>query len=164
MTFSALSRYAIRIDHVAIAVQDLDASIQLYKRLGFQIVQRRETKGHDTGMISAVLSAANIVVVLVQGTTPGSQVNRYVDAHGPGVQHVAVEVRDLDALREELRRAGFEFSTTIIEGEGIRQSFTVRDRGSGMMFEFIERQTNDGTFTDESVQELFEQLERNNAY
>jgi hypothetical protein len=32
------------------------------------------------------------------------------------------------------------------------------------MYEFIERQTNDGTFTDESVQSLFEQLERNAAY
>lgn len=161
---SALSRYAIKIDHVAIAVQDLGASVELYKRLGFQLVERRETQGDKTGMVSAVLSAANIIVVLIQGTAQGSQVDRYIDNYGPGVQHIAVEVRNLEALRKELAESGIGFSTTLIQGQGIRQSFTARDNGSGMMFEFIERETNDGTFTDDSVQELFEQLERNDAY
>lgn len=164
MELSAMGRYAIKIDHVAIAVDNLDASIEVYKRLGFQVVERRETQGDKTGMISAVLTAANIVVVLIQGTAEGSQVNRYVENFGPGVQHIAIEVRNLEALRKELSDSGIAFSTTLIQGREIRQSFTARDHGSGMMFEFIERQTNDGRFTDESVQELFEQLERNDVY
>ena len=164
MVLSALSRYAIKIDHVAIAVHDLDASVDFYERLGFQTVERRETQGDKTGMVSAVLSAANIILVLIQGTAQGSQVDRFIENYGPGVQHIAVEVRDLEALRKELSSSGIEFSTTLIQGRGIRQSFTARDHGSGMMFEFIERQTNDGAFTDESVRELFEQLERNDAY
>jgi methylmalonyl-CoA/ethylmalonyl-CoA epimerase len=162
---SSLGRYAVKIDHVAIAVRDLDESIAFYrKQLGFELVERRHTDGEKTGMVSAVLRAGAITLVLVQGTAPESQVSRYIENYGPGVQHIAIEVRDVRKLMSELSGSGVEFSTTLIEGREIRQAFTLRDRASGMMYEFIERQTNDGDFTDESVQELFEQLERNGAY
>lgn len=161
---TALGRYAVKIDHVAIAVPDLEASLAFYQRLGFTQVKQRRTAGDATEMVSAVLHAGAILLVLVQGTAPGSQVNRYLDSYGPGVQHIAIEVRNVEQLMQELREVGVEFNTTLIQGCGIRQAFTARDRGSGMMYEFIERQTNDGDFTDESVQDLFEQLERNGAY
>lgn len=161
---TALGRYAVKIDHIAIAVPDLEASIAFYQRLGFAQVTRRRTAGDTTEMVSAVLHAGAIIIVLVQGTAPGSQVNRYLDNYGPGVQHIAIEVRNVEKLMHELSSAEVEFNTTLIQGCGIRQAFTARDRGSGMMYEFIERQTNDGDFTDESVQDLFEQLERNGAY
>lgn len=162
---SALGQYAVKIDHVAIAVRDLEESIAFYQKLlGFQLVERRSTDGAQTGMVSAVLRAGAIIIVLVQGTSPDSQVNRYIEHFGPGVQHIAIEVRDVRKLMSELSLSGVEFSTTLIEGRNIRQAFTARDRTSGMMYEFIERQTNDGDFTDQSVAELFAQLESNNAY
>lgn len=162
---SALGRYAVKIDHVAIAVRDLEESIAFYqKQLGFELVERRRTDGEKTAMVSAVLRAGAIMIVLVQGTTPESQVNRYIENYGPGVQHIAIEVRDVRKLMSELNHSGVDFSTTVIEGRGICQAFTARDRASGMMYEFIERQTNDGDFTDQSVQELFSQLEGNGAY
>jgi methylmalonyl-CoA/ethylmalonyl-CoA epimerase len=162
---SALGRYAVKIDHVAIAVPDLEASIIFYHQvLGLQLIERRRTSGDKTAMDSAVLGAGSIIIVLIQGLAHDSQVTRYVDNYGPGVQHIAIEVRNVEDLMKELSVAGVEFSTTVIQGRGIRQVFTLRDRGSGMMYEFIERQTNDGTFTDQSVQELFEQLERKDAY
>ena len=161
---TALGRYAVKIDHVAIAVPDLDKAIAFYELLGFQLVERRTTTGTNTQMVSAVLGAGAIIVVLVQGTAPDSQVNRYIDAYGAGVQHIAIEVRDTAKLMTELREAGVEFSTTLIQGRGIRQAFTARDRDSGMMYEFIERESNDGAFTDDSVKDLFEQLERSGAY
>jgi 4-hydroxyphenylpyruvate dioxygenase-like putative hemolysin len=163
-SLTALGRYAIRVDHVAIAVRDLEASLALHQLLGFRLVERRGTEGKGTGMLSAVLTAGAVTFVLVQGTTPESQVSRYINNYGPGVQHIAIEVRDIGKLRKELADAGMEFSTSLIEGSGIRQVFTARDRVAGMMYEFIERETNDGQFTDQSVKELFEQLERNDAY
>jgi methylmalonyl-CoA epimerase len=162
---TALGRYAVKIDHVAVAVPDLEASIDFYQRiLGFKLMERRRTEGDKTGMVSAVFEAGAILLVLVQGTSPESQVSRYIDNHGPGVQHIAIEVRDVQGLMAELSDAGVEFNTSMIQGTGIRQAFTARDRGSGMMYEFIERQTNDGAFSDESVQQLFDQLERKDAY
>jgi methylmalonyl-CoA epimerase len=159
----ALSKYATSIDHVAIAVRDLEESIQFYTGvLGFELKERRRTEGKQTAMISAVLKAGPITVVLLEGTSPESQVSRFVENYGAGVQHLAIGVQNLPQVAEELKAAGLEFDTTVIESPGLRQIFTARGPGSGMMFELIERMG--GDFSDQSVQNLFEQLEKKNAF
>lgn len=158
-----LSRYATSIDHVAIAVRDLEESIRFYTGvMGFELTERRRTEGKQTAMISAVLKAGQITVVLLQGTSPESQVSRFVEHFGPGVQHLALGVQNLPEMAEELRAAGMEFDTTVINSPGLRQIFSKRDPGSGMMFELIERMG--GDFSDQSVQQLFEQLEQKDSY
>jgi methylmalonyl-CoA epimerase len=158
-----LGKYAKSIDHIAIAVHDLETSIKFYSEvLGFQLRERRETKGQKTAMISAVMVAGPVTTVLLQGTSPESQVSRFVENYGAGVQHIAIGVENLPAMAEELKNAGLEFDTNVIEGGGLRQIFSHRDPGSGMMFEFIERLG--GDFSDESVKNLFEQLEKKDAY
>lgn len=160
---SLIGKYARSIDHIAVAVHDLEQSIELYQRtLGFQLHERRRTEGRTTAMISAVMKAGPITVVLLQGTSPESQVSRYVDHYGPGVQHIAIAVHDLPALAAELKQAGVVFDTNVISSPGLRQIFTARDPGSGMMYELIERMG--GDFSDESVKSLFEQLEKKDAF
>jgi methylmalonyl-CoA epimerase len=160
---ATLGKFITTIDHVAIAVRNLEESIKFYTEVvGFELKERRRTEGRHTAMISAVLKAGEITVVLLEGTTPESQVSRFVEHFGPGVQHVAFGVQNLPAMAEELKAAGMEFDTTIIEGGGLRQIFSRRDEGSGMMFEFIERLG--GDFSDQSVQNLFEQLEKKNHF
>jgi len=164
-TASVLAEHTVRLDHVAVAVADLEAAIRFYADvLGYEVKERRETKGQFTGMVSAVLDAGPWILVLVQGSSEASQVARYVAAYGPGVQHIAIQVRDLPTVVERLKESGMEFDTTIIQGTGIRQAFTHRDPASGMMYELIERQEPDGHFTDESVAELFRQLEERDAF
>jgi methylmalonyl-CoA/ethylmalonyl-CoA epimerase len=158
-----LSKYATSVDHVAIAVLDLEESIKLYTDvLGFELKERRRTEGKHTAMISAVLKAGPVTLVLLQGTSPDSQVSRFVENFGPGVQHVAIGVQNLPEMAEELKEAGMEFDTSVIQSPGLRQIFSKRDPGSGMMFEFIERMG--GDFSDQSVQQLFEQLEKKDSY
>jgi len=162
---SVLAEHAIDLDHMALAVPDLEKAITFYRDcMGFEVKGRRETSGQFTGMVSAVLKAGPITLVLVQGTSPESQVSRYVEHYGPGVQHLAIGVKDLKQVAKRLTEDGVEFDTTIIEGEGIRQIFTHRDPSSGMMFEFIERDDDRGHFSDESVKELFRQLEAKDAF
>jgi 4-hydroxyphenylpyruvate dioxygenase-like putative hemolysin len=159
----ALSNYATSIDHVAIAVRNLEESIRFYSEvMGFELRERRRTEGKATAMISAVMKAGPITLVLLEGTSPESQVSRFVEHFGPGVQHVAIGVQNLPEMTEDLKAAGMEFDTTIINSPGLRQIFSKRDAGSGMMFEFIERMG--GDFSDESVQNLFEQLEQKNTF
>jgi methylmalonyl-CoA epimerase len=158
-----LGKYARSVDHIAVAVNDLEASIEFYRTvLGFQLHERRRTEGKTTAMVSAVMKAGPITVVLLQGTSPDSQVSKYVEHYGPGVQHIAVAVEDLPAMAEDLKGAGLEFDTNVISSPGLRQIFTARDPGSGMMYEFIERMG--GDFSDESVKSLFEQLEKKDAF
>ncbi|MDP9122402.1 MAG: VOC family protein [Acidobacteriota bacterium] len=158
-----LGKYATQVDHIAIAVHDLETSIEFYtKVLGFALHERRKTLGKQTAMVSAVMKAGPITVVLLQGTSPESQVSRFIDNYGAGVQHVAIGCQNLPQMAEELKAQGLEFDTTVINSPGLRQIFTKRDSGSGLMIEFIERMG--GDFSDQSVQQLFEQLERKESF
>jgi methylmalonyl-CoA/ethylmalonyl-CoA epimerase len=162
-TPALLGKHGKSVDHIAIAVRDLEEGIKLYsEQFGFQLHERRRTEGRTSAMVSAVMKAGPITIVLLQGTTPESQVSRYVEHYGPGVQHIAIEVDDLQTLTEELKSAGVEFDTSIISSPGLRQIFTHRDENSGMMYELIQRLG--GDFSDESVQNLFEQLEAKDTY
>ena len=154
-----------RVDHVAIAVKDLDAAVRLYRdAFGFELINQREIKGAYSGMKSAELNAGGFSIVLLEGTDPESQVSRYVEQYGPGVQHLAIEVDDVTRMASQLRNAGIEFATDVIRGAGLMQIFTRRDSNSGMMFEFITRINQNEGFEQGNIQQLFNQLEASEAY
>lgn len=152
------------IDHITIAVPDLEAAVDWYtKTLGLHITERRHTVGTKSGMISAVLVLGQVTIVLVQGTNPQSQISRFIESYGPGVQHVAFRVEEIAKVVDELEGRGLEFSTELLVSPGLKQIFSRRHQDSGMMFELIERHDNDG-FATENVQSLFEQLEESDSF
>ncbi len=108
-------------------------------------------------------SGGGLKFVLCQGTEPESQVSRLVSEFGPGVAHIALEVDDVARTVDELRRRGLGFDTSVIEGPGLTQSFSSRDRNTGLSFEFIKRNGEHG-FVDDNIQSLFDQLERSDSY
>lgn len=151
------------VDHLAVAVVDIEESIRWFSQgLGFRMVERRITHGETTGMESAVMIAGNAIVVLVQGISPDSQVSRFIEHFGSGVQHVAFSVKDIDEASARIRAAGGDLDVEITEEAGIRQAFLRRDPGSGVRVELIERRG--GKFTDSSVEFLFRELERKKLY
>lgn len=157
------ARYG-RIDHVAIAVRDLEESLRFYVDvLGFRLMQRRVINGQRTGMISAEIEHNGIKFVLCQGTEPESQVSMLIEKFGPGVAHIALAVDDVEAASAELEERGMRFDTSIIRGPGLTQLFSSRDMNSGMSFEFIQR-NGEEEFSEQNVNELFAQLEKSGAY
>jgi methylmalonyl-CoA/ethylmalonyl-CoA epimerase len=153
-----------KVDHIAVAVKDLDSAVEFYRDvLGFELEARRETKGKSTGMQSAVMRSGDFSIVLIKGTDPDSQVTKYVENYGPGVQHVAFLVEDIEGVRDDLENKGMQFATNIIDGPGLRQMFSNRESDCGMMYEFIERTETDG-FLEQNIQSLFNQLEQGNKF
>ncbi|MDF3983895.1 VOC family protein [Luteibacter sp. PPL201] len=153
-----------RIDHVAIAVRDLEDGIRFFvDLLGFQLMQRRVITGKRTGMVSAELEHNGIKFVLCQGTEPESQVSMLIEKFGPGVAHIALAVDDVEATSAQLRKRGMSFDTSIIRGPGLIQLFSSRDMNSGMSFEFIQRD-GEANFSEDNVRALFAQLENSGAY
>ena len=161
---SLLGQRLQTVDHLAVAVDDLEGAVTFYRdRLGFQEMERRSIEGRKTGMDSVVMKAGELKVVLIKGTTPESQVTRYVQEYGPGVQHVAFMVQGIEAVVADLKERGLAFDTGVIESPGLKQAFSKRDPISGMMFELIERTGEEG-FTDNNVKKLFESLEENDSF
>lgn len=154
----------LRIDHLAVAVKDLERSIQLFRDvLGFRLVRRLTIQGARTGMHSAEMDLNGIRFVLCQGTEPESQVSQLITHYGPGVAHVALEVADVHATVQDLQRAGLAFDTSVIQGPGLTQAFSARCANSGLCFEFIARGKTEG-FLEANVQQLFAELERSEKY
>lgn len=154
-----------QIDHIAIAVVDIEKALFFYHEiLGLEILAQQEIKGRFSGMKSVELKAWDLSIVLVQGTSPESQVCRYIEKYGPGVQHIGILVEDTEQVFKELKDRGVKFSTDLIQGSGLIQVFTQRENNTGMMFEFIQRKKNTEGFELNNIQELFEQLELSNAY
>lgn len=153
-----------RIDHVAIAVIELEPAIAYFTEvLGFNLICRRTISGEKTGMISAELEHNGLKFVLCEGTEPTSQVSRLIEHFGPGVAHIALAVDDAEKTADALTARGMKFDTTVIKGPGLRQIFSTRDMNSGLSFEFIER-TGESGFLEDNVNELFAQLEKSGAY
>ena len=75
----------------------------------------------------------------------------------------AIAVENIEEIASGLKESGLEFDTTIIRSPGLQQIFTHRDAGSGLMIEFIDR-SGKGDFSDQSVQELFSQLEAKDSF
>jgi methylmalonyl-CoA epimerase len=155
---------AVAIDHAAIAVRDLGSAVTSFRDFfGFEVVEERQVEGSFSGMDSVVLRAGRVKLVLVQGTSSESNVSRYIEHYGPGVQHLAIEVDDADSVLENLLQRGCDLLTGVIHSPGLDQIFTRRDPNTGMQVEFISRSKNEG-FSDDNVRELFQAMERENAF
>lgn len=159
---TALDNCARRIDHVAIAVQNMDEAVAMFEQhYGFTVVERRKVEGEFSGMIMVTMQAGGVTFVLCEGDSPKSNVCQYIERFGPGVQHVAIEVRDQPQLVDDLRERRADLLTGIVSSPGLDQTFTRRDANTGMQFEFVTRTQNTGF---NNVKELFTAMERENVY
>lgn len=98
------------IDHVGIAVADLDAAIEWYHdTLGMVLVH--EEVNEDQGIREAMVAVQDgepgtAQIQLMAPIDESSTIAKFLDKRGPGIQQMAVRVSDLDALCEHLRSQG----------------------------------------------------------
>jgi methylmalonyl-CoA/ethylmalonyl-CoA epimerase len=94
-----------RIDHIGVAVEDLDEAIALYgERLGMP-VQHRETV-EEQGVEAVLLGVGDSHVELLRPLGPDTAVGRFLATSGPGLHHVAYGTDDIESAIESLRTAG----------------------------------------------------------
>jgi len=93
------------IDHIGIAVEDLDEAVALYRdRLGMR-EQHRETV-EAFGVEAVLMEIGDAHVELLAPVSSDSAVARFLEQKGPGMHHVAYRTDDIDATLERLRDAG----------------------------------------------------------
>lgn len=93
------------IDHVAIAVRDLDAAVEWYRSAFGAEVAHREVIDTD-GVEEAMLAVAESYVQLLSPVRAGSPVARFLDRRGEGIHHLAFRVADCAAALDVARAAG----------------------------------------------------------
>ena len=93
------------IDHVAIAVHDLEAAIAWYEEAFGATVEHRETVESD-GVEEALLAVADSYVQLLTPTSDDSPVAGYLEKRGEGIHHVGYRVDDCAAALESVKASG----------------------------------------------------------
>jgi methylmalonyl-CoA/ethylmalonyl-CoA epimerase len=130
---------ASQIHHVGVAVADLDASIELYRRaLGAELVHRASSESE--GIEAALLRVGSDEIELMSALRDDSPVGKFMAKRGPGLHHVAYGVKDIDLALAEARAAGLE----LIDAEpriglnGRRIAFVHPKSLGGVLTEFVE--------------------------
>jgi methylmalonyl-CoA/ethylmalonyl-CoA epimerase len=128
-----------RIDHIGVAVDDLDAAIALYRdRLGMR-EQHRETV-EQFEVEAALLEVGEGHVELLQPTSPDSAVGRFLASSGPGIHHVAYQTDDIESALAQLRDAGLRLidKEPRIGIRGSRVAFLHPRSTGGVLTELVE--------------------------
>jgi len=94
-----------RIDHIGVAVEDIDASLALYEQAyAMELVHREVVE--EQGVEAVLLDVGENHVELLRPLGPDTPVGRFLAKRGPGMHHVAYQVTDVEAALEQLRGAG----------------------------------------------------------
>jgi LAO/AO transport system kinase len=92
------------IDHIGIAVPNLAGSIAFYESLGLAVAHRETVAAEKVDV--AMLPAGDSRIELLQPTAADSPIARFLEKRGPGLHHVALRVRDLNAAVARLKASG----------------------------------------------------------
>ena len=129
------------INHVGIAVPDLDEAIAYYeKTFGMRCthVEVNEEQGVREAMLAVGTSGSSIQ--LLAPLSPTSTIAKFIDSKGPGIQQMAYTVTDIDAVSATLRERGARllYETAKIGTAGSRVNFIHPKSAGGVLVELVE--------------------------
>ena len=128
-----------RIDHIGVAVEDLDAAIELYNQRFGMGEQHREVV-EEQGVEAVLLEIGEGHVELLKPLGPDTAVGKFLAAKGPGLHHVAYQTDDIDAALEQVKAAGLQLidETPRIGIRGSRVAFLHPKATGGVLTEIVE--------------------------
>jgi methylmalonyl-CoA/ethylmalonyl-CoA epimerase len=130
-----------RIDHVGLAVHDLDAAIAFYENtFGMRVVH--EETNEEQGVREAMLAVGDSgsCIQLLAPLTADSTIAKFLDRNGEGIQQVAYGVDDIDSASAELRARGLRllYDAPRRGTAGSRVNFVHPKDAGGVLIELVE--------------------------
>ena len=128
-----------RIDHIGVAVEDLDAALALYERgLEIELVHRETVT--EQGVEAVLLDVGENHVELLAPLGPDTPVGKFLAKKGPGLHHVAYQTADIDAELARLKEAGLRLidEQPRIGIRGSRVAFLHPAATGGVLTEIVE--------------------------
>ncbi|WP_433229098.1 methylmalonyl-CoA epimerase [Micromonospora sp. CA-248260] len=136
----------LRIDHVGVAVADLDAAIDFYQRtFGMRCIHQETNteQGVREAMLAVGPTAEGGCVQLLAPLSPESTIAKFLDRNGPGVQQVAYTVADIDVACATLRERGVRllYDTPKRGTANSRVNFVHPKAAGGVLVELVQPAT-----------------------
>jgi methylmalonyl-CoA/ethylmalonyl-CoA epimerase len=128
-----------RIDHIGVAVSDIDTAVRLYAQQFEMREQHRETV-EEQGVEAVLLEIGEGHVELICPLSEDTGVGKFIARSGPGLHHVAYACEDIDAALDAVREAGLQ----LIDKEprrgiqGSRVAFLHPKSTGGVLTELVE--------------------------
>lgn len=136
------------IDHVGVAVADVDAAAAFYRDvLGLKAVHREENPGQDVVEVMLTASSAPVAgearrpeIQLIAPLSSDSVLQRFLDRSGPGLQHLAYTVRDISHATRVLQGRGVRllYDSARTGTRGSRINFVHPKDAGGVLIELVE--------------------------
>jgi methylmalonyl-CoA epimerase len=131
-----------RIDHIGVAVADLDAALALHEQTYGMPAVHRETVT-EQGVEAVLLDVGENHVELLRPLSDDTPVGRFLAKRGPGLHHVAYQVPDIDGALARLRELGVRLidETPRAGIRGSRVAFLHPSASGGVLTELVEPAT-----------------------
>ena len=129
-----------KIEHIAVAVADLDAAIALYRDVWGLEVSHRE-RVEDQGVEEAMVRIGDSYIQLLGATGPDTTVGKFLERRGEGLHHIAYEVEDLEASLAQLKEQGVALidEKPRLGGRGHMVAFVHPKGNRGLLVELIQK-------------------------
>ena len=129
----------LRIDHVAMVVDDLEATLSFWRDgLGMELTHIEDVPAEQSQVAFLPVGASEIE--LVNPTSDDSGLKRYLEKRGPGMHHLCLEVDDIEGMLKHLKDRGIQLiNETPVNGlGGKRYAFIHPKSANGVMLELYE--------------------------
>jgi len=131
---------ALKIDHIGIAVSNLEESLKFYTEVlgltasGTEVVEEQKVR-------VAFLPCGDSELELLESTSPDGPIAKFIEKNGEGVQHIAIKVDDIDATLAELKEKGVRLidEKPRYGAGGARIAFLHPKATKGVLLEISER-------------------------
>lgn len=96
-----------KIEHIGIAVRDIDAADQLYTSLLGTSPYKREVVASEN-VVTSFFRVGSNKIELVSSLTPDGVIAKYIDKKGEGIHHIAYAVADIELEMQRMKSEGFQ--------------------------------------------------------
>lgn len=128
-----------KIDHIGIAVADLEAAVTIYSKLGFVDVHQETVAEQKVRTATIEIGDSNLE--LLEPMAEDSPVGRFLASRGPGIHHLAIRVDNIEEKLQELMEVGIPLLDTKprLGAGGARVAFLHPKGTLGTLIELVER-------------------------
>jgi len=150
-----------RLDHIGIAVKNLDEAIERFTRiLGAEFIARKEIVLSGSKMCVGYLRLGDTIIGLDQPAKPDEFLAQFIERRGEGLHHIGLEVEDLEAFRAQLQQEGIRIPHREEPG-GVRKEILLSPRDlCGVVFQVMEWKEKGADTIEEKILRLHRMLEK----
>ncbi|MEM4473206.1 MAG: methylmalonyl-CoA epimerase [Archaeoglobaceae archaeon] len=128
----------MKIDHIGIAVKNLEEAIKTFESLGFKVKNIEEVKEQKVKV--AMLPIGESKIELLEATAEDSVIAKFISSRGEGVHHIAINVENIERSLEIAKNSGIKLidERPRIGAGGKKVAFLHPKSTHGVLLEFVE--------------------------